>query len=277
MFTDKPQHTDPRSQKFITVAAMAVLLLGSALVAEAQTAAKGSLTAKAGFANEDEIAAKFRNWASDADAKRWLVAMNFKLDEVENVDARKPHGEKTDVEVTVRTKSGERKEGISIKLVSSTSGFNQIDKRWLRHYVKLWSMPKDVEDALKLFLGEIPPNKPSRASNRMYLTELEPAAQKAVVDFFSANKERIVSDLIAGDGPQTAGWMMIAFKATSKTRWAMKSTAAAAAFYAAGPVAITRAGNLKIGRVTMQRKGGDGGRETARMLQFKMDPALLLY
>ncbi|MEQ1762789.1 MAG: hypothetical protein ABL984_06525 [Pyrinomonadaceae bacterium] len=39
---------------------------------------------------------------------------------------------------------------------------------------------------------------------------------------------------------------------------------------------ITRAGNLKIGRITMQRKGGDGGRETAKMLQFKINPALLI-
>ena len=39
-----------------------------------------------------------------------------------------------------------------------------------------------------------------------------------------------------------------------------------------GPVEITRQGNLKIGRITMQRKGGDGGRETAKMLQFKINP-----
>ena len=39
---------------------------------------------------------------------------------------------------------------------------------------------------------------------------------------------------------------------------------------------ITKQGNLKIGRITMQRKGGDGGRETAKMLQFKINPALLL-
>lgn len=26
----------------------------------------------------------------------------------------------------------------------------------------------------------------------------------------------------------------------------------------------------------MQRKGGDGGRETAKMLQFKINPALLI-
>ncbi len=30
-----------------------------------------------------------------------------------------------------------------------------------------------------------------------------------------------------------------------------------------------------FGRITMQRKGGDGGRDTAKMLQFKINPALL--
>jgi len=34
-------------------------------------------------------------------------------------------------------------------------------------------------------------------------------------------------------------------------------------------VDATRAGNLRIGRVTMQREGGDAGRETTKMLQFK--------
>ncbi|WP_078214738.1 hypothetical protein [Bacillus mycoides] len=39
---------------------------------------------------------------------------------------------------------------------------------------------------------------------------------------------------------------------------------------------MTRSGSLRIGRITIQRKGGDAGRETARMLQFKINPALLL-
>jgi hypothetical protein len=38
---------------------------------------------------------------------------------------------------------------------------------------------------------------------------------------------------------------------------------------------ITKGGNLKIGRITMQRKGGDGGRDTAKMLQFKINPMTL--
>ena len=32
---------------------------------------------------------------------------------------------------------------------------------------------------------------------------------------------------------------------------------------------------MKIGRITMQRKGGDAGRDTAKMLQFKVDPTEL--
>jgi len=34
-------------------------------------------------------------------------------------------------------------------------------------------------------------------------------------------------------------------------------------------------GSLKIGRIAMQRKGGDDGRKTAQMVQFKINPAEL--
>ncbi len=239
-------------------------------------AAKGSLTAKNGFKNEDEIRDKFNNWRSDKDAQDWLVAMNYKIADIENVVAGKPHGEKADVEVRVTTKAGEKKEGISNKLVSSPTGFNQIDKRWLATYAKMWKMPADVQAALKLFVGETPPTKPSKETNRMYLNELDPASQKAVIDFFTANKTEIVSDLFSGDGSHAAGWMMVAMKATDKTRWVIRTDAEVIDFFADGKVEMTRAGNLKIGRITVQRKGGDGGRETAKQLQFKINPALLL-
>lgn len=42
-----------------------------------------------------------------------------------------------------------------------------------------------------------------------------------------------------------------------------------------GEIIITKQGNFKIGKITMQRKGGDGGRNTAKMLQFKINPAEL--
>ncbi len=256
-------------------------------------AERGSQTAKNGFKNESEIRDKFKSWKTDEDARTWLAAMNCKVSDIESVVASKPHGEKADVEVRIRMlpqsrksepeavatgsslQQNERREGISIKLVSSPNGFNQIDKRWLANYAKMWKMPADVIAALKLFVGETPPTRASRNAKRMFLNELDAAQQKAVVDFFTLNKDDIVSDIFAGDGVHDADWVMVALKATDKTRWIIRSSADTIKFFGEGKVEITRNGNLKIGRITMQRKGGDGGRETAKMLQFKINPALL--
>ena len=246
-----------------------------AQTATAEAVELGSRTAKNGFKNETEIAATFNNWRNDSDAKNWVASMNYNLTDVENVTASKPHGEKADVEVRIKTKTRETVEGISIKLVSSPNGFNQIDKRWLSHYAKMWKMPANVETALKYFVGEAAPLKPGRDPKRMYLNELGSDSQNAVVDFFTANKAAIISDLFEGDGVHAAGWIIVALKATENTRWTLRTSADTIRFFSEGPVVITRAGNLKIGRITMQRKGGDGGRETAKMLQFKINPVQL--
>jgi len=235
----------------------------------------GSQTAKNGFKNETEIQNKFNNWKTDADAQNWLTAMNYRPQEIESVIATKPHGEKADVEVRIKTKRGETVEGISIKLVSSPNGFNQIDKRWLSHYVTMWKIPADVETALKYFVGETSPSKTGRDPQRMYLNELEPQQQRSVIDFFTANRGKIVHDLFQGDGPHAAGWIMVALKATETTRWTLRRVEDVMRFYGDGNVEVTSHGNLKIGRITVQRKGGDGGRDTAKMLQFKINPAQL--
>jgi hypothetical protein len=252
-------------------------LFGLAIAQKPQSAKVelGSQTAKNGFKNEDEIAAKFNNWKTDKDARVWLGFLGNRLGDIESVAATKPQGEKADIQVKVKTKTGEKTEGISIKLVSTTNGFNQIDKRWLAHYVKMWKIPADVEAALKLYLGEVKPNKTSRNADRMYINEFDADTQKKIVEFFNANKTEIVSDLFKGDGLYSAGWLMVALKSSAKPRWVLRSIDYVIKFYSDGPVEITRQGNLKIGRITMQRKGGDGGRDTAKMLQFKINPALL--
>lgn len=255
-----------------------ITIFASYAVAQQSAHAKaelGSTTAKNGFKNEDEIRDKFNNWKTDQDARDWLMAMNYKVGEIESLVASKPHGEKADVEIRVKTKRGETVEGISIKLVSSPNGFNQIDKRWVSHYVKMWNIPSDTEAALKLFVGETPPFKPGRNEDRMFLNELDVTAQKAVIDFFTIHRDDIVSDLFAGDGVHAAGWVMVAFKATENTRWTIHTSEQTIKFFGSGKVELTRNGNLKIGRITMQRKGGDGGRDTAKMLQFKINPVQL--
>lgn len=243
--------------------------------ADAASVELGSRTAKRGFQNEDQIRDKFNNWQSDPDARQWLIAMNYKPATIKSVLASKPHGEKADVEVTVKTDTGERVERISIKLVSSANGFNQIDKRWLAAYAQMWNMPVDVINALKLFVGETQPARNSRNDERMYLNELDVKTQEAVIDFFTQHKHQIVSDLLVGDGEHAANWFMVTYKATEPPKWLIRSSADAVRFFGDGPVEMTRAGNLKIGRIGMQRKGGDNGRETAKMLQFKINPVQL--
>lgn len=273
------------------LSAAIVLLAASAGFAQSTAAAKvGSETAKGGFRNEDVIRDKFNAWKTDVDAQAWLREMGYDPAKIESLVASKPHGEKADVEVRISLlqseppalaggQSGESevgcREGISIKLVSSNQGFNQIDKRWLSHYAKMWNMPADVVEELKLFVGETPPTKPGRSKDRMFLDEIDPKLKDAVIKFFTDNKAAIISDLFAGDGEHSAGWVMVAFKPSEKTEWVIRSSKRTVEFYSEGEVGLTRGGNLKIGRITMQRKGGDAGRETAKMLQFKINPVEL--
>ena len=263
---------------FVTVIVAGALsfVLGQSTAPRKTSVELGSRTAKQGFRNEDEIKAKFENWSADSDAKAWLATMGYKTSEVQSVTAIKPHGEKSDIEVTVKTRSDARTEGISIKLVSSPNGFNQIDKRWLSQYAAMWKMPPDVQQALKLFVGETPPTRKGRSAERMFLNEIDESARKVVISFFETHKADIVSDLFQGDGRYSADWVMVALKATENTRWTLQRVDDVIRFYSDGPVVLTSGGNLRIGRITMQRKGGDGGRDTAKMLQFKINPALLL-
>ena len=261
-------------KSFLLVATLA-LVLTSGGSAQGSAAALGSETAKNGFKNEDEIRDKFIAWKTDADARAWLATMGYKPDEIVSVSAVKPSGQKSDVDVTVETKSGKHTDGISIKLVSSPHGFNQIDKRWLAHYVRMWSVPPDVEAALKLFCGETPPNKTGRSKERMFLDELSTDQQKAVIDFFTAHRQQVLHDLFRGDGAHAATWFMVAWKPGDKTSWVLKRDEEVEHFFGDGKIELTSGGNLKIGKITVQRKGGDAGRDTAKMLQFKINPALL--
>ena len=84
----------------------------------------------------------------------------------------------------------------------------------------------------------------------------------------------IVSDILKGRGEYSAKWMLVSQKIENQ-RWILKTINEVISYYGTGDVKITKRGNLKIGRITMQRKGGDGGRPSANMLQFKINPAEL--
>ncbi len=238
----------------------------------------GSATAKGGFRNEDDIVAKFNDWKNDEDAQKWLEIMGYPIDEIKKVEAVKLHGYKTDVQVqiTIYLKKAIAAENLSVKLVSNPQGFNQIDKRWVDKYVEMWEIPTDITKILKLFTGEIMPAKSGlKDKRRMLLSEMDETDQKKIIDYFTKNKILVVSDILKGRGKFSAGWMLVALKADEDGKWVLKSINHAMNVFADGEVRITPQGSLKIGKIGMQRKGGDAGRPTSNMLQFKINPVEL--
>lgn len=240
----------------------------------------GSQTAKNGFKNEDDVIDKFNNWKNDSVSKDWLEAMGYKLNEIEYVKAVKaPAGFKTDVQVqiivSIKLKEITDIQNIQVKLVSNKKGFNQIDKRWVDKYVEMWSLPKQITKILKLYTGELKPYKNDvRDKRRMFIDEMSQEEQNLIVDFLSRNKTLIISDIIKGRGKLATEWMLVIRKVKIED-WVLKPINIVLNHYSSGDVEITKLGNIKIGKITMQRKGGDGGRDSAKMLQFKIDPTEL--
>lgn len=239
---------------------------------------KGSQTAKDGFKNEQDICNKFNNWQYDIEARQWLAIMQYDLKQIEYVRAIVLHGYKADVnvQVQIKLKSAVDTENIQVKLVSNQRGFNQIDKRWLSHYREMWSIPDDIYKLLQHYTGELKPNKQNvRDSRRMFVDEFSENEQQKLLKWFSVNKTLVLTDIIKGRGQFSAEWVLVAQKVDNNARWLLVNINQALQHYSEGEVKVSPKGSIYIGRVTMQRKGGDGGRETANMLQFKLDPTQL--
>ncbi len=238
----------------------------------------GSQTAKNGFLNEDDIVIKFNNWNTDEEAQKWLLIMQYKLDEIEYVQAVKVSGHKTDVQVQVIIKIKDiiDAQNLQVKLVSNPKGFNQIDKRWVDKYVEMWEIKEPIVSILKRYTGETAPTAIKvKDKRRMFAFEFTEHEQEQILKWLNCNKTLIISDILKGRGQLAAEWMLVAQKTKTNSRWILKPMNFCVNFFGNGEVEITARGNFKIGKITMQRKGGDGGRITANMLQFKINPAEL--
>lgn len=238
----------------------------------------GSQTAKNGFRNEDDVVEKFNHWQTDEDAQQWLLIMQYDLQEIEFVKAVKISGHKTDVQVqiTIKLKEAIDCQNLQVKLVSNPKGFNQIDKRWLDKYAEMWGIPTEILLLLKKYTGEILPTiEKTKDKRRMFANEFSEEEQKQVLAWLNANKSLIVSDILKGRGQFSAEWMLVIQKVSTNANWVLKPMNFCLNFFGNDEIMITKQGNFRIGKITMQRKGGDGGRETAKMLQFKINPAEL--
>jgi hypothetical protein len=240
--------------------------------------AKGSQTAKDGFRNEDDIVIKFNEWKTDIDAQSWLVLMEYYLSDIEYVEAVKLSGYKTDVQVqvTIKLKKAIDVENLQVKLVSNNRGFNQIDKRRVDKYAEIWDMNSDIISILKRYTGEQEPTISNpRDKRRMFANEFSEIEKETILKWIEQHQSLIVSDILKGRGKFAAEWMLVAQKTAKNARWVLKPMNFCINYFGNDNVKITSRGNFKIGKITMQRKGGDGGRDTAKMLQFKINPAEL--
>ena len=136
----------------------------------------------------------------------------------------------------------------------------------------MWKFPDRIYKLLQYFTGEILPYKPSRNNKRMFLDEFNEEDIKLLLQWFDNNKVLIISDILRGRGKFCAEWVLVVQK-SDNTKWCLKNiNSVINHYFDNGKIEITPRGSLKIGKITMQRKGGDRGRETANKLQFKLDP-----
>ena len=211
--------------------------------------------------------------------------MNYNLDEIESVKATKVKGSyKADVQVAINIEIKLTHltdiQNLQVKLVSNPKGFNQIDKRWLKSYNELWDIPSDVYELLQYFTGEKKPKIDNpKDKRRMFANEFTEEEQQLLLNFFNDNKTLIVNDILKGRGKLSAEWMLLVIlklKNRENIQWALEPINKVLNHFGNGEVKITPRGSFKIGNITVQRKGGDNGRETANMLQFKINPAELI-
>lgn len=236
-----------------------------------------SQTAKSGFRNEDWVVDQFNNHHTSLYGTAWLDAMEYPHPKKVCAQTTRRMGffNKADVLVLV----DDHVEWVSVK--KFTASFNQLDKRWVDDFARLWKMPDSVISSLKMYCGEDgygPADVSGLASHtrdarRFYMDELPYDKQEQVLAFLNKNKKRIIRNVMAGRGRAAARWMLVVEERRGMPRKsAIASITATIRHYSTGRAYITKKGNLKLGRITIQRKGGDGGKKTAQMLQFKFSP-----
>ena len=265
----------------------------------------GSMTARGGFLNEKNICKKFLDWEKDAEAQKWLKIMGFdykKIDSLKATHIPTRISLKTAMELgitkekydeTIKFKKADIQirleilientlyiENLSLKKANRNAAFNQVDKRPVDAYQNMWGFNDNTAKWLKLFTGEYNPEEymdeinceKLRDNRRIFFSEMPEYAKNEIINFFSDNKTIVVCDILKGRGGLSADWFLVTEKDDHIIRWVLKHINFVLNHYSQGDVKITPRGSLKIGRVTMQRKGGT---PDPTSLQFKINPLSL--
>jgi hypothetical protein len=260
----------------------------------------GSQTAKGGFQNEHDIAAKFNNYKNDNEAQEWLKIMGYDFSKIAKITAiqiparidRKKaidYGATLEkIDETIKFKKADiqvqleiivnniiYRENLSLKKANKSSNFNQIDKRSVETYQEMWGFSDSICITLKKFTGEIIPSR-LEAENlkdcrRWYLDELPTNKIEELISFFEKNKLLIFNDILKGRGVLAAEWFLVTRKnnETNKLDWVLKNINYVTNIFSQGKIEISKRGGLNLCKLRAQRKGGT---PDPKSLQFKISP-----
>lgn len=259
----------------------------------------GSYTARGGFENEFDICKKFVAYKSDSDAQSWLKVMGYNFSKVSSLvvtpipvrinlakaeslgvssdayeEASKYKKADVQLKLEIEINSVVFTENLSLKKANKSAGFNQIDKRPVDTYQRMWGFRDRLSDILKFFTGEKSPRnyEPQVChsdARRLFINELHSSDREEIIKFFAENKHLVISDAIMGRGALKSDYVLVTEKNGESYRWIIADIASVCNFYCQGDVHVTSRGSLKIGRITMQRKGGT---PDPTSLQFKFNP-----
>ena len=260
----------------------------------------GSRTAKGGFDIEKEVVELFNNWKDNSLPQEWLNVMGYDLSKIENIlalqipvrikkndlsiykmNSVEDYNElqkykKADVQIQLYIKLNDviKIENISVKKANRGANFNQVDKRPVSEYQKMWGFNDKIANLLKLFTGEIIEKNNynySKTPKRLFLYDFSLLEQEKIIAFFKQNKVRVVADIIKGRGGFSADWVLVCQteKDSELKNWKLAEINQVLNFLCQGDVKVSPKGSLNIGKITMQRKGGT---PDPTSLQFKMNP-----
>lgn len=170
--------------------------------------------------------------------------------------------------------------GISMKTYKPEVSFSQANRGSIETYVEELGMSYGVAETLRAFVQK------NRQGERTMLNEAPASAQDALLDFFRLYQRQIISHVLRGKAKVVlkADWLLLheakdadwVTKIGQRETWHLYPMAKVIDCCCSEAPSITDRGNLVLGLgLTMQRKGGDGGANTANDLQFKLNPKMI--
>ena len=232
----------------------------------------GSRTATVGYEVEKLVSNMFNS--NDIDKNIQSV---MGIDTEKSVSSHTVGGRnKSDIVVSYTNKEGREIEtGVSIKFVKNPnrSGYNQIYRNPLSRFNNFFdnSIPDETLAILEKFLVK------DSSGKKMKMTQFNEKDQKKVLNWLNENKKKILNYVFAGDinyGTKeeikpSCDYILTVYGIDGKNK-KIEKISDKIKTYDDIEWTISPRGSLSLGDITLQRKGGDGGRITANDLQFKI-------